>query len=446
MKVLRLSSDALQARIGHEVHGPPSLFIVYVTGFFRSALLSLKVNGTNFDCDPCVMQWSIPVASLMLDQIRSEVGQSAILPCTAYGTPEPTDTAWRFMDIYIYLPFVCFSCEVLGGGALLLRDVNRSMVERYVCVVRQNSIFLNRTIHFRLDYSNWYSLDLFSSVFWGGIATAVLACSFSFLLNITWILTRKSILWWINRAERLSRVRKMVEAMEKYRARQMEGLQAKYAKRMQLVRENYHAQVEQLRLSYSSQAEKFRDYRAAQMEQMSSHLENIRENYNQQMQRVREYGSRRAEQLWESYERQVNRVKAFSLQHRLKMMRQYKVKQGYLNRLLESFQDSTTNPEVMRQHEQEVRAALEMPVPPVSPTEPHPLPLSRASSFYSLPEYIIDDDGVLRPSISTPIQFCAELGATKVACWRPVDSRGPQLTGAHERKAGIANRRSAQVA
>ncbi|EPB71036.1 hypothetical protein ANCCEY_09867 [Ancylostoma ceylanicum] len=136
----------------------------------------------------------------------------------------------------------------------------------------------------------------------------------------------------------------MVEAMEKYRVRQMEGLHEKYTRRMQL--------VEALRVSYSSQAERFRDYRAAQMEQMSSHLENIRENYNQQMQRVREYGSRRAEQLWESYERQ----------------------------------------------EQEVRAALELPDPPPpdSPTETHPL--SRSSSFYSLPEYIIDDEGVLRPS------------------------------------------------
>ncbi|VDL62061.1 unnamed protein product [Nippostrongylus brasiliensis] len=396
----------------------------------------LNVSESNFDCDSCVMQWSVPVTSLITNQtkyrfgcsapqancslgisqhdpeiVRAEMGKSVILPCTAYGTPEPTVEWWVFlcdsllMAFFIKI-FICHSsgylivsgssCSVLGGGALLLHNVNRSTVERYVCVVRQNKASVQRIVHFRLDYASWYSLDLFSSVFWGGIATAILACSFSFLLNITWILTRKSILWWINRAERLSRVRKMVEAMEKYRTRQMEGLQAKYARRMQLVRENYHAQVEQLRLSYSSQAEKFRDYRAAQMEQMSSHLENIRENYNQQMQRVREYGSRRAEQLWESYERQVNRMKAFSLQHRLKMMRQYKVKQRYLNKLLESLQDSTANPEVIRQQEEEVRAALEMPAPPVSPTDP--LPLSRSSSFYSLPEYIIDNDGILRPS------------------------------------------------
>ncbi|KIH53595.1 leucine Rich repeat-containing domain protein [Ancylostoma duodenale] len=199
--------------------------------------------------------------------VRAEYGQSAILSCTAYGSPQPDIEWWRYRP-----------ATYLGAFHPLASDR----------VSATNSW---------LDYSNWYSLDLFNSVFWGGIATAVLVCSFSFLLNITWILTRKSILWWIQRAERLSRVRKMVEAMEKYRVRQMEGLHEKYTRRMQL--------VEALRVSYSSQAERFRDYRAAQMEQMSSHLENIRENYNQQMQRVREYGSRRAEQLWESYERQV---------------------------------------------------------------------------------------------------------------------------------------------
>uniref|UniRef100_A0A0K0DJN0 Uncharacterized protein n=1 Tax=Angiostrongylus cantonensis TaxID=6313 RepID=A0A0K0DJN0_ANGCA len=290
------------------------------------------------------------------------------------------------------------SCTVLSGGALQLHNVNRSIVERYVCVARKDSHSVHRIIRFRLDYSSWYSLDMFNSVFWGGIATAVLVCSFSFLLNITWILTRKSILWWIKRAERLSRVRKMVEAMEKYRTWKMENLHEKYTRRLNLVRENYHAQVEQLRNSYSSQAEKFRDYRAAQMENMSTHLENIRENYNQQMHRVREYGSRRAEQLWESYERQVNRMKAFSLQHRLKLMRQYKVKQKYLNNLLESFQQTTSSPETIRRQEQEVRAALELIDPSESPAENHPL--SHASSFYSLPEYVVDDNDALRPSAS----------------------------------------------
>ncbi|KJH52542.1 hypothetical protein DICVIV_01252 [Dictyocaulus viviparus] len=401
------------------------------------------------------MQWSLPVSHMIENQtqchtvhylqncslgisshdpdtVRTQVGQSVILPCTTYGSLEPT-IEWfvqtffntfaitTLLDVnlfrWLYRPATFLGifdpylkepvntnltcCTVLAGGALLLHDVNRSMIERYVCVARKDSHVAYKIFHFRLDYSNWYSLDLFNSVFWGGIAMAVLVCSFSFLLNITWILTRKSVLWWIQRAERLSRVRKMVEAMEKYRAWKMENLHEKYTRRLNLVRENYHAQVryciyvEQLRLSYSSQAEKFRDYRAAQMEHMSSHIENIRENYNQQMHRVREYGARRAEQLWESYERQVNRMKAFSLQHRLKLMRQYKVKQRYLNNLLESFQHAP-NPEAMRRHEHEVRAALDLIDPAESPTDNHPL--SRASSFYSLPEYIIDGNDELRPS------------------------------------------------
>ncbi|KAJ1351500.1 hypothetical protein KIN20_007518 [Parelaphostrongylus tenuis] len=399
--------------------------------FIGTSLTSLNLTGTNFDCESCVMQWSLPVAKLIGNQtkclpvraqrncslgisqrdpeiVRAVVGQSAILPCTTYGAVEPAIEWWLYRPVTFLGVFDPHSaipvesnttcCTVLSGGALQLHNVNRSMVERYVCIARKNGNSVHRIVRFRLDYSSWYSLDMFNSVFWGGIATAVLVCSFSFLLNITWILTRKSILWWIQRAERLSRVRKMVEAMEKYRAWKMESLHEKYTRRMNLVRENYHAQVEQLRNSYSSQAEKFRDYRAAQMENMSTHLENIRENYNQQLHRVREYGSRRAEQLWESYERQVNRMKAFSLQHRLKMMRQYKVKQKYMNNLLESFQQTTTSPEAMRRHEQEVKAALELIDPSESPEENHPL--SHASSFYSLPEYVVEDNDVLRPSVS----------------------------------------------
>ncbi len=59
---------------------------------------------------------------------------------------------------------------------------------------------------------------------------------------------------------------------------------------------------------------------------------------------MREYGARRAENLWESYERQVNRMKTFSLQHRLKLMRQYKVKQRYLNKLLDSLNQDQHDP------------------------------------------------------------------------------------------------------
>lgn len=46
---------------------------------------------------------------------------------------------------------------------------------------------------------------------------------------------------------------------------------------------------------------------------------------------------------------QVNRMKAFSLQHRMNLMRQYKIKQHHLNKLLESFHD-THSPEALRKH------------------------------------------------------------------------------------------------
>ena len=47
-------------------------------------------------------------------------------------------------------------------------------------------------------------------------------------------------------------------------------------------------------------------------------------------------------------------MRAFSTQQRLKLMRQYQVKQRYLNKLLENFQDAN-NPEALRQHEEDVR-------------------------------------------------------------------------------------------
>lgn len=121
---------------------------------------------------------------------------------------------------------------------------------------------------------------------------------------------------------------------------------------------------------------------------------------------------------------QVNRMKAFSLQHRMNLMRQYKVKQRHLNKLLESFHDPHS-PEAMRKHvrfcscclltreiqEEEVRAALELPIAPITDEE-NSHPISRASSFYSLPEYVIDESGVLRPSPLVPtVRFTRELKA-----------------------------------
>lgn len=190
--------------------------------------------------------------------------------------------------------------------------------------------------------------------------------------------------------------------MEKYRTKQMEAIQDNYNRRVQAVKDTYHEQMEQIRSGYSSQLERFRYYRTAQLENVHSHLDALRENYQQQMAKVRDYGSRRADALWESYERQVNRVRMFNLQSRLKIMRQYNLKQRYINKLFENFQGSA-DPEALKKHEAEVRAALNMhedddAAVVVSPVHSGLPALSRSSSFYSLPEYVLDENGCLRPS------------------------------------------------
>ncbi|KAF1761558.1 hypothetical protein GCK72_009814 [Caenorhabditis remanei] len=389
-------------------------------------------------CHECLLKWSLPVylqtnirkecnmtreeiasATCVLGVVANDTGiqygkygKPTALSCFSYGTPSPKISWWRFRPSALlgsYDPktdkisytnvsdIMRESYSIQSGGSLLIHSPNRSHVERYVCVVENNTA--KEWGIYQLDYLDWYGYDVFHSVFWGGLATSLIVCLISFLLNITWILTRKSALWWIQRAERLSRVRKMVEAMEKYRVRQMESLHQKYTNRVQIVRDNYHQQVEALRVSYAAQQEKFQNYKAAQVDAVHSHLDAMRDGYNNQLGRVREYGSKRAEQLWESYERQVNRMRTFSLQHRLKMMRQYKVKQRYVNKLLESFQASS--PDVQLENEEKVRAALELAddIGTIDGSIDTPSRLSRSSSFHSLPEYVIDEQGNVRPGI-----------------------------------------------
>ncbi|KAK0418225.1 hypothetical protein QR680_013443 [Steinernema hermaphroditum] len=334
-----------------------------------------------------------------LNIVRSKYEQDVVLECPYFGNPAPTVNWWLIHPLThlgTYNPAngtaETFwsrngSYEVLVGGGLLLRRTGRHLVERYRCNIANEYGNVSAIIRYRLDLSDWYSTDIFDSVFWGSLLCAVFVCAVTFVLNIIWILCRKLFLWWINRAERLSRVRSMAEAMEKYRRQQLENLHEKYHRRVTTIRDNYHVQVEQIRSSYANQVERFRDYRHTQFEHMTQHLDNLRENYNQQMGRMRDFGARRAEQLLESYERQVNRLRTFSLQQRLKLQRQYKVKQRYLNKLLEAFADPN-NPEAVSKREAAIREALELPDPPRSP-------LSRSSSYYSLPEYVLDEDGSL---------------------------------------------------
>uniref|UniRef100_F1KVF9 Ig-like domain-containing protein n=1 Tax=Ascaris suum TaxID=6253 RepID=F1KVF9_ASCSU len=341
--------------------------------------------------------------------VRARYGESAVLQCEAFGNPPPLIEWWlvrpeKFIGSYepirkqIQMSWSRNdSYRIILGGNLIIQNSNRGLVERYRCIASNEAGNASRIVHFRLDYSFWYSLELLQSVFWGSVVASLLLCAMSFVLNILWIMCRKTGLWWIRRTERLSRVRNMVEAVEKYRQKQMLSLHESYHKGVDHVRENYHQQVEQLRASYAIQVERFRDYRAAQMETMGQHLDNIRDNYNQQMCRLRDYGARRVEQLWESYERQMNRVRTFSLQQRLKLMRQYKVKQRYLNSLLEKFgSDINASDDCLKQHSE---AAVLGPIEELEVEGG----LSRSSSYYSLPEYLIDEDGHIHcPSSSDP--------------------------------------------
>lgn len=70
-------------------------------------------------------------------------------------------------------------------------------------------------------------------------------------------------------------------------------------------------------------------------------------------------------------------------------MRQYKVKQRYLNKLLESVAVNA-DPDAITKGEEAIRAALELPDPP-SPVHRR-IPLARSASYYSLPEFIIEEE------------------------------------------------------
>ncbi|KAF8357572.1 iglr-2 [Pristionchus pacificus] len=399
--------------------------------FFRSSPSFLNISHNDWSCSSCFLQWTLPLKEkhhFFLPNCTPPQGKK---DCTTLEVAVPSRVSVinggetfvqchssnedSIIEWWLYRPATFIGrfdgrnkvltkgngsdiVQMVEGGSLHVKVASRDIVERYICIarLRGSNETAQETTVIRLNFSAWYSIDILDSVFWGCLMSATLACAASFLLNITWILSRKSILWWIQRAERLSRVRKMVEAIEKYRQRQMDTIHDNYNKKVQTMRDTYHQQVDQLRVGYSSQVERFRDYRTAQMENVHSHLETLRDNYQQQLHRAREYGSRRAEMLWESYERQMNRVRMFNLQSRLKMMRQYNLKQRYINKLFESFQKENADAETMRKHEEEVRAVLNMADDSQLP------PLSRSSSFYSLPEYIVDKDGNLRPSPLVP--------------------------------------------
>lgn len=356
-----------------------------------------------------------------------EFTRDAVLICDAYGEPTP-DIQWYLDSPRLHIGSYSSttgelineahnnSYQVLPGGALLIVDADRSQVGKYRCLIKNIHGERESIIYLRLDLSSWYRLDPFNSIFFGSIMCAFATCVAAFLLNIIWLTLRKMILWWINRAERISRVSKMVEAIERYRQRQMLNLHDTYNRRINHVRDHYHQQVEQLRTSYSSQAERFRDYRAAQMESMTQHIDSIRDNYNQQMGRMREFGSRRADQLWESYERQLNRIRTFSLQQRLRIMRQYKIKQRYLNKLLESVNIEQYQMESLTRQDSKaataaILAALDAVLMPDEPMMMDGATVSAASSYYSLAP---DDDNATDNEIRVMERELSDTNATTI--------------------------------
>lgn len=251
-----------------------------------------------------------------------------------YSTPE---TRTFCSDTYIIDP---------STGHLSIKNSNRHLVESYACDVYSNETRKERIdrkiVQLRLDYSLWF--DGPWSLFFGSLIMA-LAFSLAFLLlNLVWVLLRKIALWWIRRLERHSRVRAMIAAIEKYRQRQMETLHEKCNRKLSSLRENYHTQIDQLRHGTHLLVENWPD--------------TLRDNYNQQVNRMRDFGSRRAERIWEGYDRQMNKIKTFTLQQRLRICNQYKVKQRYVNKLLEAISDSSSS-EYIRQKETALRSVLE---------------------------------------------------------------------------------------
>ncbi|KAL3116140.1 hypothetical protein niasHT_007440 [Heterodera trifolii] len=284
--------------------------------------------------------------------------------------------------------------EVMDNGTLAIRRARRALVERYHCVVFTNGTVppLLHVLLFRLDFSSWYALEP-GSLFLGSCLAAIVFCAASFLLNIIWIICRKIILWWIKRTERLSRIRAFMEALEKYRQKQMDSLHETYSRRVSAIRDNYHSQVDQLRQSYADSADRFRDYRQAQIDHVQQHLDSIRDNYSQQMGRLREFGSRRVERIWESYDRNISALRTFTMEQRLRMMNQCKVKQRYVNKLLEAIA-AETNAEVINRKEAAIREALGEAEPPW--LHPHAssscASIARSDSYYSLPEFVMEED------------------------------------------------------
>ncbi|KRZ94111.1 Uncharacterized protein T08_14032 [Trichinella sp. T8] len=346
--------------------------------FFQSSRLErLRVVGCRLHCD-CRQLWRrwlsdqifgrdpIPCSNMSVPDhcpvgvaeksgrvFKLRLGRVGYLQCGEYGYEQP-NVLWEiyrfqkaaYEPICQWIPVADEIVRYQGysdglyclpGGLLALRLMHSDDASPVRCRAMNGAGNATGITLIHFDYSHWWQLKMNSFIC--AIATMVGLL----VVNIFYIVIRRLIVWRISKMERTSRVRRLLEAMEKYRQRQLEALYEKYAQRTQQIVDNYHQQVEQLKKGYMAQSERFRDYRAAQMESVTHQIDSVRVAYAQQAQRFRDYSSRQMERLWESYERQLNRLRTFTLQQRLRVMRQYKFPQQYINKLLENFYSDSAN-------------------------------------------------------------------------------------------------------
>uniref|UniRef100_A0AC34Q2P7 Uncharacterized protein n=1 Tax=Panagrolaimus sp. JU765 TaxID=591449 RepID=A0AC34Q2P7_9BILA len=289
--------------------------------------------------------------------------------------------------------------EVYNDSGLLILESTRMVVDRYLCFQTDNLeqikdlnssaadfVSPENLVLFRLDYSQWYSHVIFDSVFYGSILSSMLLGGSVFILNIIWIVVQKIGLTIIRRREKRKGAQSFLQAMELYRQTQIKSLQDAYHNKLRIVSEHYHRQVEQVREAYISQVTRIKDYGQTQYDSyVAAHVDNVREGYNAQLSRLREFGSRHADQLFEGYERQLNRLRAFTLAQRMRLMRQYQLRQKDVNELLERISDNNLG-DVSRQNPLNlVEADLPLPEPRAR--------IKRSISSFSLPEFMLVDGG-----------------------------------------------------
>lgn len=274
------------------------------------------IESLNLTAQKCSLGSSIVNNSI----IRFKFGRRALVPCELYSE-SPVSIRWHVVypgnviaewhelneTTEVYDPRMIYDDEtdnmttkfsILPGGTLAIKDMRAADIERYVCTIishearrlkrSEDTVFTSSEsstsvlIRVRIDYSHYGDQELWSYII------GVITCMIFFTLHMIWSGIRKFIIWRMEVSERTSRLKRVAAAMEKYRQRQIEAIQEKYARRMEQVRENYRVQAETLRQGYMNRNDRFRDYRATHMEAMTTHWDTLKDNYQLQMTHLRE--------------------------------------------------------------------------------------------------------------------------------------------------------------